>query len=257
MQQYYGDTPRIIDKKGKNRTKKANNRNKKIPALVVALVFCVSLVALIWATTQPTKNLTSNTKCWYFLCVDVQTTSEKAQISATDVREKGGAGFIINDGKYNVIASVYDKESDVKKVSKNIENSTVYPLKIESISLVETSNKSLNSSVEKAFGIHEKIYSEVMENLALYENGKIEESKLWYAVEKITEEVVALNEKLRSFQSTYDLLYLPILCDYLQSSSAVLTNSSSVFDGLSVSKIRYALCQIIRSRKAVSDEIKG
>ncbi|MDE5592730.1 MAG: hypothetical protein K2I75_02230 [Clostridiales bacterium] len=53
-------------------------------------------------------------KTYYFLCTAETEDRTQSLLSAKSASDRGGAGYIYNDGKYRIIAGVYAKESDVK-----------------------------------------------------------------------------------------------------------------------------------------------
>lgn len=53
-------------------------------------------------------------KTYYFLCTAETEDKTQCLVSAKSAMDRGGAGYVYNDGKYKIIASVYAKEADVK-----------------------------------------------------------------------------------------------------------------------------------------------
>lgn len=53
-------------------------------------------------------------KTFYFLAVGKYSARDDALLSVRDTVLRGGAGYVYNDGEYNIIAAVYDRESDAK-----------------------------------------------------------------------------------------------------------------------------------------------
>ena len=51
---------------------------------------------------------------YYFLCTAETENKTEAIAQAQYAKERGGAGYIYNDGKYRIVAAVYNRESDVK-----------------------------------------------------------------------------------------------------------------------------------------------
>lgn len=256
MQQYYGDTPHIIDKKRKKRVVKRKTGGLTPLSLVVILVFTATIIALLWAVSPLfEKSGQVGGKNWYFVCVYTETTSEKAQISANSVRERGGAGYVINDGKYRITASVYDSEKDAKKVAKTIDGSTVYTLKIDAISLPNFDDEKVKNEIKNAFSFYERIYEEINGVVTRYEEKKIEESVLAYALEKCKNEVTSLREKMQAVYNETGLSCLNALCDYLDGVVGDLTTAITDGNGSMSSRVRYLLCSLIRRRALLSNAV--
>ncbi|MDE5562632.1 MAG: hypothetical protein K2J01_03700 [Clostridiales bacterium] len=53
-------------------------------------------------------------KTYYFLCTAETEDKTQCLLFAKNASDRGGAGYVYNDGKYRIIAAVYAKESDVK-----------------------------------------------------------------------------------------------------------------------------------------------
>ncbi len=53
-------------------------------------------------------------KTYYFLCTAETEDRTQCAVAAKSAMDRGGAGYVYNDGKYKIVAAVYNKESDVK-----------------------------------------------------------------------------------------------------------------------------------------------
>lgn len=71
-------------------------------------------------------------KTYYFLCTAETDERLSAIASAQNAIERGGAGYIYNDGKYKIIAAVYNKETDVKTLVTVNANSFYFSLSLPS-----------------------------------------------------------------------------------------------------------------------------
>lgn len=57
----------------------------------------------------------------------------EARLLAKDTADRGGAGYLFNDGKYRVVAAVYSREADAKLLSGVNENSYYFELKLPAV----------------------------------------------------------------------------------------------------------------------------
>jgi len=81
---------------------------------------------------------------------------KNAEVLAQEIRDKGGAGFIIEDGTYyRVLASGYRDESDAQKVKEQLMedkiDSRIFPIEVQGISLEITASEEKVRGIKEAF----------------------------------------------------------------------------------------------------------
>ena len=105
MQPYYGDEPHIIQKRPKKRRVYGKKRRGTLQIFLI-FAFCAILpIAAVCAfmpkIAQPTtKTYRSKAYAVYFLITGSYDAIADANLASDVVRERGGAGYIINDGSF-------------------------------------------------------------------------------------------------------------------------------------------------------------
>ena len=116
----YGENAYIINRGGR-RARKQNGARRTVGVLIAVLLLLTAAICLLVVFlprfnggAAQSASATAGGKAFYFLCT--AETDERLQglLSAQNAVDRGGAGYLYNDGKYKVIAAVYSRESDVK-----------------------------------------------------------------------------------------------------------------------------------------------
>lgn len=85
--------------------------------IVVLLMLTAGICALVYflSRTQAVSGAPVFVgKTFYFLAIAQETDRTEALKTSQYAIERGGAGYIYNDGNYHTVAAVYDREADVK-----------------------------------------------------------------------------------------------------------------------------------------------
>lgn len=85
--------------------------------LLLTAAICLLVVFLPRLTSASVSREGFGGKTFYFLAVGKYPLRDEAVLSVQDTTGRGGAGYIYNDGSYNVIAAVYDSEADAKALA--------------------------------------------------------------------------------------------------------------------------------------------
>lgn len=108
----------FIVSRRKPRDKSTSFAHKRIGGIIAALLFLSAVictaVSLYPRLSKSSKVAVGFSKTYYFLAVGEEQTRVQAQENAQYAKEHGGAGYIYNDGKYHIVAAVYERETDVK-----------------------------------------------------------------------------------------------------------------------------------------------
>lgn len=87
--------------------------------IAVLLLLTAAICALVFLLPRMTDRAadgapTFKGKTFYFLATAQYSENEQALLGAQYAVERGGAGYVYNDGSYRIVAAVYDRETDAK-----------------------------------------------------------------------------------------------------------------------------------------------
>ncbi len=83
--------------------------------LLLSAAICLLVVFLPKTKSGAASSSVGKAKTFYFLATGDEYESRlQALTAAQQTAERGGAGYVYNNGKYKIVAAVYDRESDVK-----------------------------------------------------------------------------------------------------------------------------------------------
>ena len=259
MQQFYGDSPHIIDRKRKKREKKKHTivsfRAGGLLAACAAL--CVTaLFAAVFFASGASDTFRIKAQTWYYVSFYSPTEIVEAELSAQNVKETGGAGYIINDGVFHIAASVYDSQRDAQTVAdKQTKPAAVYKLVMPEIKLETIKDKDTSERVKRGFDAYSGAFNDITDVLTQFDRGVTTESALMHAVSTVRSEIIAEREVQQAIYNETSSSAVNALCDYLESAAASLDVAVlSEKNGLS-SRIRYALCEIVYQRYALASAL--
>lgn len=244
MQRFYGDQPHILEKRRARTSKKskcAPQRKRSgvkfaaiLSALSVLVLFCVVFGSSRTTTVTRVKN-----KEWYFVGIFTSSDSGQASIKALDIRTRGGAGFIYNDGNYSVIASVYPTEREAKTVAeKQPDPATV--IKVEFCEM-KFSSEELNDSILSAFSLPTAVVAELNETAQSYEKGNLTESEVAYRIDTIGARARELTYAIEQNTSRAATCAEKILAAITSAADEADDDASAVLS----SRLRFCACEIV------------
>ncbi len=233
MQEFYGENPQFISR----RHRKNGKSSRKVFGFFVFIaisIFIASVVFCMYSFFIEQKDTVDfSAETWYFVIVSVPSDGEDAQIKATAIRTRGGAGYIINDGKYNIAASVYNRLADAESVCGRMDGAFVYEKKISAkklpLSTAALAERQTTELITSAI-------IELSELLYSFETAQLSEAALTYAVSGWREKT----EK-RSLEISAEL---PVLSSELSEWANALSECERNEDGLLNGQLRYALCKM-------------
>lgn len=132
----------IVSRRGGRRSGRNNKSPKRnrgaAGALVGALIFltvAICLLVLFLPKLQGVGKTVSGKpsfggKTYYALAMGKSTDYQTAAAFAQDTANRGGAGYLYNNGSYSAVAAVYERESDAKALSELNENSHYFSITI-------------------------------------------------------------------------------------------------------------------------------
>lgn len=93
---------------------------RKIFLFVALLIFAVGIGVMIIVTRVTRDSITFALTDYYFVSVGTYTELSSVESASASLVVRGGAGYVINDGEFSLIAGVYSSESDASIVASNI-----------------------------------------------------------------------------------------------------------------------------------------
>ena len=241
MQQYYGDEVRIIPKNAKKGRKNRVYRplfSKKF--VVSVIVLCVvALLFTCFYSPLPSDRARIFTRDWFFVKTHSEKEYEKIALESVNAKERGGSGYIINDGNFVLTVAVFDSETNAKKVADKTDGAKVF--KVTLLGKVVDKNETL----VKALNIHGEIYQNLHSVLSEYETHKNSEAFVLFVAQTWANETKKLQAQL--IRENYPLVY-----DYLFKIKESLERQINDATFSVSSRIRYALCEIIYERAKLS-----
>ena len=127
----------------RNRNRNGSGRSRRAAGVLITVLLILTaaicaLVALLpRLSTVGAPAPDFDGKTFYMLAIGRATDREQAQTMAQYAVERGGAGYIYNDGEYKIVAAVYDKESDAKTLTSVNENSYYFELTVPKCNIAD------------------------------------------------------------------------------------------------------------------------
>lgn len=113
----------IIQRGGRRSSSRRRGGPRKSAGILISVLLLLTAAICLLVVFLPrmgsgNKSVNASTtvdgKTYYFLCTAETEDKTQCLLSAQNAMGRGGAGYVYNDGKYRIIAAVYNKESDVK-----------------------------------------------------------------------------------------------------------------------------------------------
>lgn len=175
----------IVSRRSSKRTPRRSERRTRGVAAIFAVLLVTTAVILLLvfffpksSDAAPTSSKpTFSGKSFYFLAVGKATESDIAGAMAKDASDRGGAGFVLNDGSYNVIAAAYEREADAKALAELNENAHYMSLSIPKTECDDGDRIALETLCDVWFP---KVYAAATE----LDRGTVTEAAADYAAQK-------------------------------------------------------------------------
>lgn len=112
----------IIQSGGRKRRRRSGGAGRAAGVLISVLLLLTAAICLLVvflprlekSKTVGAASASVSGMTYYFLCTEETDGRVQSIASAQNAMERGGAGYVYNDGKYKTVAAVYERESDVK-----------------------------------------------------------------------------------------------------------------------------------------------
>lgn len=114
--------------------------------LLLSAAICLLVVFLPRLTSADGVAASPNFggKTFFFLATAKSDDRDSAELNAVSSAERGGAGYIYNDGSYHVVAALYDRESDAKTLATVNQNSYYFALVLPAVGCGESDKAALD-----------------------------------------------------------------------------------------------------------------
>ena len=221
-----------------------------VAVLMIAVLFCLSIfVADLYANegilaVWKDKNEDAS-KTFFVYCVDSYHQNAQGLMSAGEVKNMGGAGYLFFDGKYYLAAAIYKTREDAEKVKKDTANSggLIYELTVSDPKL-EWCRGGNKSAVKRAVVAAYDLYNGLYDVSVRLDEGNLD---MVDAIAKINVLAANLDKLTADFEETIKnenkFGYVKTKT-YLLILSALLDNAKSeILAGANASgAVRYAYC---------------
>lgn len=201
-------------------------------------------------SSEPVEKVTEQIDISPFILYAIQlgafTGKENAEAVAREIQTKGGAGYILNDKYFRVLAMGYASQDDAQKVRQQLKNdgleSQIYSISAPGVNMEITASADKVNSVKSAFSIW------IDKTKALEDMAK----KLDTSAISVEDAKKDIEETVGAFESTLEQLKA---YSATQDSNHVLTGLQELYQK-SIESLRQIFNENISDRVANSSKIK-
>lgn len=157
-------------------------------------IICLAVAVLVVYLSTKKGQLIIKKQEFYFVNISSYTNYEDCFNLSNEIKSMGGAGYILNDGKFNVMASVYSTQTDATIVSSRLytngfQNTSVYRFSISELRISKFDDESQNNTLSDLIVYPLSCYSSLYDITLSYDTGEISESIVLLALQKKQEEI--------------------------------------------------------------------
>ncbi|MBQ8882115.1 MAG: hypothetical protein IJY70_01830, partial [Clostridia bacterium] len=227
----------------KSRKNRVVKRDRGIKFIAIVVFLCVT-VLLLSAFLSPISPLNARifNRTWYFVKVFSTQDYEKCLLESENVKQRGGGGFVINDGTFLVTATVFDTEEKAKTVANKIEGATVYSLQIKG-GVVDK-----NAELIASINAHNEFYKTLINTATDYDNGSCSDALALFILQQ-------LKEKCENYFANLDKEKYNAVANYLTNVLGSIDFALNDENHTISSRLRYCACEIICKRAKLSQQI--
>ena len=164
----------------------------RIVALVSFVCFAVCVLLLVFARTSKLKIAIKSEEYFFVMTASTAFSSDAAE-KALALKTAGGAGYVLNDGVFKVMADVYLSEGDAAAASKRWSaagvTATVTSYSTDKVKIDSYNDKSKNSVVAELFSYPKTVVKELESLSGEYDGAAISEPLLLLRAEKLRNSV--------------------------------------------------------------------
>jgi hypothetical protein len=219
------------------------------------------------ANKVPTEKVTEQLNIPPFNLYTIQlaafTNGENAQFAARELQSKGGAGYILNDEYFRLLATGFAAETDAQKVKQQLKDegieSQIYTICSPGVNMEITASADKVSSIKSAFSLwldKTKALEDVVKKL---DTSAISVEDARKDIEGVIAGFNSTLDQLKTYSATQESNY--ILAGLLELYQKSIKSLESIFDGnvtdrvVISSKLKYTYIGTIYSYKQYMDRI--
>ena len=256
------------DEKKVNKHKKPKNKKRhKFAIVFISILLCCSFILLIadsftdgYILDTASKilfNKSATTKTYYAVEIASFTDFNSAKICSNEVRDMNGAGYVVNDELFRVIADVYDVKKDAMSVSSKL-NISGYLTKIYVFEILAPDYSKLPMATrnvsKKILGYYDELYVKLHKLIIDLEKHNIDTAT---ALIEITSLWDSMKDKLVEYETNVDndvenpnILKIRM---QLQAVIAGLENlkNTKPAESTFISDVRYTYIMILNTHRAM------
>ncbi len=236
----------------KRKSPKTGRRREFIVVLAIILCFCTTLLCAdyfsngyLLADFDKNATVSAEGAKYYAVQTGIYTDRKTAELYAKSLRSRGGAGYVMYDGVYRVVASVYTKALQAQTIAERMgkagTDATVFSFSLSSVSDSSLSQEDRNKLISLS-GYTDYCYEELYNLSNAIDAGAMTENEL--------------KARLSNLESY--LLSQKEIADGIEFSTTALSLSSAINSSVKIIKdvpstpssgdIRYAYTAILALR---------
>jgi hypothetical protein len=201
----------------------------------------------------------------YAIQLGAFTNKENAETAAGELQAKGGAGYILNDKYFRLLAMGYASETDAQKVKQQLEKegieSQIYPILVPGVNMEITASADKVSSVKSAFSMwidKTKALEDMVKNL---DTSAISVEDAKKGIEATIGAFNSTLEQLKAYSATQESNHILAGLQELYQKGIESLNgifAGNVLDRVATSsKIKYTYIDMVYRYKQYIDSITG
>ncbi|MDE6201528.1 MAG: hypothetical protein K2M47_06610 [Clostridiales bacterium] len=188
----------IIQRGGRRSSSRRRGGARRSAGILISVLLLLTAAICLLVVFLPRNgnksvgaSATADAKTYYFLCTAETEDKTQSLVSAKNTMDRGGAGYVYNDGKYRIIAAVYNRESDVKTLVTINADSFYFSLGLPGGNYASGDKAVLDYLTGEWFDAVSDAATEL-------ERGNITESAAEYAVMRAVDKLHGLAENAKS-----------------------------------------------------------
>lgn len=261
----HSSTPYIIGGKreeyrGEESGKIKKYRRRRVYVLNIRriVMFSIAIILLLSAITATFvyRNFTRfrfSSQIFYYLQLKSVDDGATAMSLASDFAKKGGAGYIINDGDFRIMVSVYSDKGDAITVCNRYiaeyPQAEIYELKIPAVNFMKFTEKEL---ARELYGIYKEIRLTLFDKLQSldfsYGKGELSQAAVLSAISALKRDFLTpLINKTSDLRNGFPASEaLECMNDFLSNILAMLETDFPAENFTVTNKIKLTLCRLCR-----------
>ncbi len=159
-------------------------------------------------TTKVTESIKANPLSMFTIQMSAFTDEKNANEFAKQLQSKGGAGYVLKDEFFRVLAVGFQKEEDAKKVKEQLKadgvESHVYPVSSSGADMKITATKTNISAIRSAYEMWEEKYLALEKVIRDLDSDAIPVTDACGQMEKIKKEMDTKRDELKAINARQD-----------------------------------------------------